>query len=200
MKLYNVSFNLDNIDNVIEPRIPESAAEDENKTFARVCLTDSVEHCMQAIASDNRDIRVGVQIIVRSVDTKDLCKKTLVKPETLFRHRLVPDALENNEYWYLGSIKFETALYTIMDFEAEYELAWSLIDINYCREVVHRYLPNIQVNRYKIPKHLYDVAMEECNRTKNWDAEDKIWDALAEVKCAQKIGIYNVKLKKEKTL
>ena len=43
MKLYNVSFNLDNIDNVIEPRIPESAAEDENKTFERVCLTDSVE-------------------------------------------------------------------------------------------------------------------------------------------------------------
>lgn len=200
MKLYNVSFNLNNISRVIEPSIPESAADDEDKTFRRVCLADSVEHCIQAIASDNRDVRVGAQIIVRSVDTENLYKKILVEPQTLFRNRLVPDALENNEYWYLGRIKFETALYTIMDFHTEYELAWSLIDINYCRKVVHRYLPNIQVNRYKIPKNLYNAAMMECNRTKNWDAEDKIWDALVKVKCAQKIGIYDIKLKKERTL
>lgn len=200
MKLYNVSFNLNNRSNIIEPSIPESTAAGEDRTFKRVCLADSVEHCIQAIASNNRDIRVGAQIIVRSVDIKNLYKKLLVDPQTLFNKKLVPDALENNEYWYLSRVKFETALYIIMDFQVEYELAWSLIDINYCREVVHRYLPNIQVNRYKISENLYNAAMDECGRTNNWDAEDKIWDALAEIKSAQKVSIYNIKLKKARTL
>ncbi len=200
MKLYNVSFNLNNPDRILSPTIPKTAADDENKTYRRVCLADSVEHCIQAIAVENKDIRAGAKIIVRTVDTKNLYKQFLVGPQTLFDKKLVPDALENNEYWYLQRIKFDLAVYTILDFDADFEIAWSLIKIDDCKKIVHKWLPNFTIGRYKIPKNLYIAAMKECERLQNWDAEDGIWDDLAELPWAQKTGIYNIKLRKERTL
>ena len=200
MKLYNVSFDVNNTDRVLKPRIPESAADVENKTIERVCLADSVAHCIQAIASDNREIKVGTKIIVRAVESSHLSSKWLVSPETLFSRGLVYDALENNEYWYLKPLAFNMALCTITDFDADFTLAWSLIKIEDCKRIVHKYLPNMQVNRYRVSKNLYEAAMRECNRTHNWDAEDEIWDALAELPYSQKIELSKLKLRKEKTL
>lgn len=198
MKLYNVSFNLNNTSNVLKPSVPDSAAPDEDKTCRRVCFTDSIEHCLQAIAVCNRDIRVGARIIVRTVEKKDMFLKYLVVPQTLFYKKLVPDAMENHEFWYLYPIKAETVEYEIEDFRAEVELAWSLIDVKKCREIVKKWLPDFQGERFKIAKNLYESAMKQCNEQKNWDAMDGIWDDLAELPWAQKRGIYDVKLKEIK--
>ena len=98
MKLYNVTFDLNNTNNVLTPAIPESAGNGENKEIKRVCLTDSVEHCFQAIASCNREIRKGAKFIIKEVDVEK--DELLITPDFLFNEGYVPDALENNEYWY----------------------------------------------------------------------------------------------------
>lgn len=194
MRLYNVTFNMQDKRRVLEPSVPESAGSGEDKTIKRICLADSVEHCMQAIAVGNRDIREGATFILREVDTKDLDKKLLIKPKELKEKGLVPDALENNEYWYLGKIKFNRVACKIVEFDAEIDLAWTCIPIKACRSVVKKYLPNFPVNRYKITKNLYESAMDYCNKHKLWNESDAIWDELAMVPWAQKRRINHVKM------
>ena len=193
MKLYNVTFNMKDKRSVIEPSVPESAGNGENKTIKRICLTDSIEHCMQAIAVCNREIREGATFILREVDTKYLDNKLLIKPKELKENGLVPDALENNEYWYIGKIMFNRKVCKIVKFSAEIDLAWTCIPIQSCKDIVKKYLPAFPVNRYKVSKNLYEAAMTYCNEHKLWNEEDAIWDDLAMVPWAQKRRIDYVK-------
>lgn len=194
MRLYNVTFNMKDKRRVIEPAIPDSAGNGEDKTVRRICLTDSVEHCMQAIAVCNRDIREGATFILREVDTKDLDKNLLIGPKELKERGFVPDALENNEYWYLGKVKFDRMACRIVEFDAEIDLAWTCIPIQSCKDIVKKYLPAFPVNRYKVSKNLYEAAMTYCNEHKLWNEEDAIWDDLAMVPWAQKRKINYIKM------
>lgn len=194
MKFYNVTFNIKDNRSMLEPTIPDSAGDGENKTIKRICLTDSIEHCMQAIAVENRNIKVGVVIVVRSIDIEKLDRKLLICPAELKQRGYVPDALENNEFWYLGNIQFEYQKYRIMGFDAEVDLAWTCIPIQNCKEVVKHYIPDFPVNRYKITYNLYKAAMEYCNQHKMYDIEDIIWEDLSIVPWAQKRSIKHVDL------
>ena len=194
MTLYNVTFNIKDKRNILEPSIPDSAGDGENKTIKRVCLTDSIAHCMQAIAVGNRDIRVGATLIIREVSLKNLDKKLLISPRELKERGLVPDALENNEFWYLGKVKFKCITCKIVDFDAEIDLAWTCIPIQSCREIIKKYIPKFPVYRYKITKNLYEAAMQYCNKHQLWDTEDNVWDELAMIPWAQKRSIEDLKL------
>ena len=194
MTLYNVTFNMRDRRRVLNPSIPESAGDGEDKTISRVCFTDSVANCIQAIAVCNRDIREGATFILREVDTDKLDKRLLIKPKELKERGLVPDALENNEYWYLGKVNVESMACKIVEFDAEIDLAWACIPIQSCRAIVKKYLPKFAVNKYKITKNLYDAAMKYCSENKLYYAEDGIWDDLAMVPWAQKRKINYVKL------
>lgn len=196
MTLYNVTFDMNDRRNMIKPAIPNSAGDGENKTIKRVCLTDSVEHCIQAIAVGNRDVRVGADLIVREVELKDLNEELLISPKELKEKGLVPDALENNEFWYLGDVKFRCITCRIVEFDASIDLAWTCIPIQNCIEIVKKYIPKFPVYRYKITKNLYESAMQYCNKHQLWDIGDNIWDDLAMVPWAQKRGINSVKLLK----
>lgn len=160
MTLYNVTFNIKDKRNILEPSIPDSAGDGENKTIKRVCLTDSIAHCMQAIAVGNRDIRVGATLIIREVNLKNLNKKLLISPRELKERGLVPDALENNEFWYLGKVKFKCITCKIVDFDAEIDLAWTCIPIQSCREIIKKYIPSFQF----IDIRLLRIYMrQQCN-------------------------------------
>lgn len=194
MTLYNVTFNIKDNRSILEPTIPDSAGDGENKTIKRVCLTDSVSHCMQAIAVGNRDIRVGASIIVRKVDTKYLDTSLLIKPKELKERGLVPDALENNEYWYLSAVNVKCGKYQIVNFDAEIDLAWTCININDCKEIIRKYLPLLNIERYRNTKNLYEYAMCYCNKYRLYDIQDIIWDELAMLPWAQKRSINKVQL------
>lgn len=196
MRLYNVSFDTNDKTVVLRPRIPESAGEGENKTIARICLADSIEHCMQAIAVGNRDIRVGAEFVVHMVDTSSLQVGSLITPERLVQRGLVPDALENNEYWYLSPVLSNRGVFRIENFDAEICLAWTCIEIEDCRRIVSKYLPDFHVNRYRNSRNLYEAAMAVCNEKHLWDIEDAIWDELAELPWAQKRELKHVVAKK----
>lgn len=194
MILYNVTFNENDTVSVYYPRIPLSASDGENKAIKRICLSDSIEHCIQAIAAENRPLCIGSCIIVREIDTDDLNNAKLLRPRELFEKGLVPDALENSEYWYLEPIQFKVYKCIVADFRAEYEIAWSCVSVARCREIITRRLPNFDTSTYKNPKAMYDAAMLECEHMSNYNAEDDIWDDLVSDPIAQKRGIYDLKL------
>lgn len=50
MHFYNITFDIEDDNKMLYPYIPGTAGDNEDKTTPRVCLCDSVAHCMQAIA------------------------------------------------------------------------------------------------------------------------------------------------------
>lgn len=198
MIFYNVTFNLNDTRDVLHPCIPESAAKDENKTIPRVCMTDSVEHCMQAIAVGNRDVQSGSKFILRKINIKS--DDGLINPRFLKETSYVYDAMENNEYWYLHPVKTENYLCEIISFDYEFDLAWSCISRKQCLDAVAKYMNIKRFTRYKTSKGIYKAFCNYCTEHKLWDWEDGIWDDLAMLPWAQKTRIYNLKYKVIKQL
>jgi hypothetical protein len=195
MKLYNVTFDSKDRRKIIAPSIPNATCDGENKTIKRVCLADSIEHCMQAV-SNTRNMRNGAIVFVREVDTKDLDSKKLIKPKVLRERGLVPDALVNNEYWYLDKVEFRCAECEIIKFDVEAAFAWSCIDIKDLQEIVKKVLPKFPAGRYTIAEHLFEAALHYADSLKLYDTEDYIYDNLADLPLAQCLKINSVKLKK----
>lgn len=192
MFLYNVSFWLDNTDKVLVPRVPDSVSDKEDKTTKRVCLSTTVAGCMQAIAVGNRNISVGEKFILRefSIPEND---KLLISSEYLYKTGRVPDALENNEYWYLGELSCEPWICQIISMENEFELAWTCISPKDCLGVIEKYIPNIQEEVVGIQnlssKEMYNKFSEYVTKTKLYDAFDNVWDDLAEIEYAQAVKL-----------
>lgn len=191
MKLYNVSFNLNNTNNALIPTIPESVAVDEDKCTKRICLCDTVEHCMQAIAVGNRSIEAGRQFILRVTDIPKTSKR-LIKPSVLKQYNKVPDALENNEYWYLDKIAFKVYRCIIKSFDYDRDIAWTCLTTEQVRQTVYSICNKIKLERYKTPKSVYNAIMNYVHKHDLYDLEDDIWDAIVELPWAQKTNIYNM--------
>ena len=194
MKLYNITFNLKDTRKILESAIPDSAGTVENKTIKRVCLTDSIEHCMQAIAVGNRYIANGAKFIVREVNIPKNAN-ALIHPNQLYKNNLVPDALENNEFWYLHSIKCKTYLCEIIHFDFEHDLAFSCIQANDARLIINKYVPELKLGRYKNSKNMYDAFCNYVNKHCLWNEFDSVWDDLAELPWAQTTKITGLQYK-----
>lgn len=193
MKLYNVTFHLKDNRTVLNPAIPETAGDTENKTIKRICLTDSIVHCVQALAHCNRNVAVGVTFLVREVqiNKKD---KALITPNELKKRGYVPDALENNEYWYTKPLEFNTYLCKIDSFDYEYELAWTCIEKEQCLKIVEKYTNGqITFKHCETAKEIYEIFLHWCNKNEMWDEYDAAWEELAQLPWAQKTGLYNFK-------
>ena len=209
MKFYNISFNLKNTNNVLVPAIPDSAGTDENKTIKRVCITDSIEHCMQAVASANREMCKGAKFIVREVDIP-LNREKLVHPRFLKEQRYVPDALENNEYWYLEQLRCNMYLCEIDSFDYEFTISWSCITREQILNVIKKYTKTKRFEKYKTSQGVYNAFCRYINEktqfaiegTRNvyYNMYDEVWDDLVELPWAQKTKIYNLRYKVLKQL
>lgn len=193
MKLYNVTFDLKNTNNILTPAIPESAGNGENKEIKRVCLTDSIEHCFQAIASCNREVRKGAKFIIKEVDVEE--DELLITPDFLFKEGYVPDALENNEYWYLDTLKANVSIAEIEFFEYEFTLAFSCIPKEKCLETISRYTSIENFKNYKTSKEMYESFVSWADSEKKYNLSDEIFEDLAMIPWAQKTKIYNLKYK-----
>lgn len=193
MKLYNVSFNLNDLSKELIPRVPESVADGEDKVTPRVCLTDSVEHCMQAIAVGNRDIKVGAKFLLRVVDI-NTSRKKLVSPSTLKSSGKVYDALENNEYWYKDRIACELYLCEIKSFDYSYELAWTCIKAKDCKDIIKRYIKNFDFKGCTSSRDCFRKFADFVDKYSLYDIYDNVWDDLAELPWAQKVEISKLEL------
>lgn len=193
MKLYNVTFDLNNTNNILNPSIPESAGTGENKEIKRICLTDSVEHCFQAIASCNREVRKGAKFILKEVDVKE--DDLLITPDFLYKENYVPDALENNEHWYLNTLYSDVFICEIEFFEYDFVLAYSCIPKEKCLEIISKYTSIEDLKDCKDSKEIHEKFNHWANSQKEYDMMDAVFEDLAMLPWAQKTKIYNLKYK-----
>lgn len=190
MKLYNVTFYLEDKRSVLEPTIPETAGDTENKTIERICLTDSIVYCIQALAHCNRNVRRGERFLVREVEI-DRNDKYLITPEELKQKGYVPDALENNEYWYTKPLEFDLYLCEVGTFDYEYELAWTCIDRAQCVDILSKYAPTELFNQCESSEEVYQIFSRWCNERDMWNQNDEAWEELSMLPWAQKTKLYN---------
>lgn len=110
MVVYRISNNIHQpLKRVFKPMIPESAASDEDTITPRVCLSLSIEGCIQAVPY-SQYIGEGSQIIIYSakIDDND---PNLMWPEEVQDY--VPDAIANSECWYLRPLHMTGVLQRI---------------------------------------------------------------------------------------
>lgn len=193
MRLYNVTFDLSNTNNILTPTVPESAGDGENKEIKRICLTDSIEHCFQAIASCNREVRKGAKFVIKEVDVEE--NDRLITPDFLFNEDYVPDALENNEYWYLDTLKANVLIGEIEFFEYDFVLAYSCIPKEKCLEIISKYTSIEDLKDCRDSKEIHEKFNHWANTQKEYDMMDNVFEDLAMLPWAQKTKIYNLKYK-----
>ena len=193
MKLYNITYNLEDICTTLTPKIPYSAGDGEDKSIPRVCLADSLEHCLQALGSAHRNLTKGTHILIREVEVAEN-DKCLVNPLVLKQDNKVADALENNEYWYLKPIKCNVRKAEIVNAETEFTLAWTCIPISKCKEIISKY-SNFNVKGYKESYNLYEAFMDWANENKKWNEMDFVWEELLEIPWVQKTTIEKLEIR-----
>lgn len=202
MYLYHISYCKDELNKVFVPRVPDIDPRcGENLTIPRICLANSVAHCIQAIQFTPINDSI---ITLYKVDTKYLDKRYLVTPEQLTSKCLVIDALENREYWYTKPLKLTGKYFQVKGMNLEFELAWKTIKREDIIPLVKKHLikNTLHLDQQEIKKILshktsygvYQSFMRELNKRQLWDQEDEFYDSVAELQWAQIKKISNVQL------
>lgn len=76
MILYHVATNVFTTGQcTIYPRIPKSAAPDEDKKLPRICLSDSIEHCLEALLTK---VRPSTRMLPSAYTRRRLQRGTLI--------------------------------------------------------------------------------------------------------------------------
>lgn len=194
--LYNVTFDLADMSTHLVPYIPYSAADDEDRKTKRVCFADSIEHCISAIGSCNRNLYTGCMIVVRSVDENSLDQSRIISSQELYDTHKVPDALENNECWYLDEVDVTREIYTICNFIFEYDIAFTCIKREDLADLIYKYNPDSPMKIKESIEYAYNRTVGELQKKERYDDSDAFEDKVAGLPWAQRIKISNLKMKK----
>jgi len=97
----------------LEPRIPLTPMEGENKTIPRICFSSELEGCFKSIPEDiessilskvyNGKFKTLYLYTVKDLET--LNSEDIVTTDQLDLKKLVPDAKKTNEIWILKPIE-----------------------------------------------------------------------------------------------
>lgn len=191
MILYNVTFDLTDTRTELKPYIPKTTGPGEDNHIPRVCLTNSVEHCFQAMSSAHYSPERGSEFLLRTIQVPWSNPK-LIKPEALKEKGLVPDALENHEYWLLQPMEFEVKHCRIIDFRREYELAWSCITSRQCFDIIRGYRKIRHGNILKSSEEIYLEFNKWAEAQEKWDMMDQVYEELADLPWAQITRFYDL--------
>lgn len=194
MKFYHVSTHKGaTIEQELIPRIPNNTLDDENKDIPRICLSTSIEGCFIALQyiTDKPFILYELDI-----DEND---KALLSSKYLYDNNLVMDALESNEYWYLKPIKAIGKAYTIINYDLDFDFAWSCIKLEDVVNIVSRIIKDKEIltNLLETNKTSYDLyeSTQQFLSKKQFDNEsDELFDSIADLKYATKKTYKNIKL------
>lgn len=192
MRLYNVTFNMMDDSNLLIPYIPFSAGPDEDRITKRICLADSIEHCFQALCLQEQDFYEGREFLLREIEV-DIEDENLVFPEELWGSKRVPDAVENQEYWYLKPVKCKVSKRMILDvMQRDYEMAWSCIHVNDLKEIAN--ILALKNKEYNLcfntvvdeqmsygSQVLFDALMAECYKKHAELIISDLWDMVLDL-------------------
>lgn len=123
IKLYHVTVDYTHEPDykIFQSRIPKSAPEREEicstdftqKPYQRICFSDSIEGCINAIKDGVYYIRDDNIIKVYEIEVP--VDEKLKFPNDLHENYNVKDADFTNEYWYMGNLFLKGRLYEVTD-------------------------------------------------------------------------------------
>ncbi|WP_088362989.1 hypothetical protein [Bacillus cereus] len=98
---YHITTDLEHT-GYFEPRIPENAFDFESKTFNRICVSDSIEGCFNAVPCLDEFSADGIgyfKVFEIVPEELGLTDNDIVGPEYLYKNENMHDALITNEHW-----------------------------------------------------------------------------------------------------
>lgn len=198
VKLYHISEDVSYLDRIFTPRVPICCAKDEDNSTPRICFSTSIENCMRATSVSTYCRGVPLVVFEMYVDEDD---PNLIYPDELFYGQLVPDALENEEYWYTKSVELHGTLYEVIENRHEISFAWKCIKkkdiISYLQSLSHidKYFETLSKSSLSNVHEYYERAMEFMDEKKYYEQTDNLWDYVAELPWAQSYKITDLRLK-----
>lgn len=131
IKLYHVTVDYNNEPDykIFQPRIPKSAPKMEGICFTdftqqhyqRVCFSDSIEGCINAIKDGIYYIRDDNIIKVYEIEVP--MDEKLKFPNDLYENYNVDDADFTHEHWYMGNLFLKGRLYEVTDWLEDFYYA-----------------------------------------------------------------------------
>lgn len=168
----------------------------ENDTIPRICFSDSIKGCLQAI----QYYHIGDVITVYEHDF-DENDNALITPKKLKTAGLVGDALTNREYWYTKSIVLEPCQYLLEDYDISFDIAFESLNVNDIKSLIVKYINkyNLSIDKSCLsltePEVIYQSFMKWMSAKRLDDEQDAFYDEIAELPWAQVKRIQSIKLK-----
>lgn len=176
MRLYHVTDKIHMpASMVFRPRVPESAADIEDRTTPRICLSTDIEHCIYAISTADI-LKTGKLIRVYTYDMSPAEYSDFLAPYYLWKSGKVFDAMYNYEVWCLKEITMDSAVYRIDDFECELAVNWYAVDTETLRSLITDNF-GITVNGNDA-NTMYNKAASILERAKRYDDSDDLWEMI----------------------
>lgn len=119
MKLYHISY--DKVLNFVL-RVPKNRLPEEDSTTPRICLSTSIEKCVNAKPNQAQALYLAkkqsfrMAMYVYEFHTDEIAEDKLIGPKQLKEKYHVLDAINNNEYWLLDcNVPYQEMRYEVID-------------------------------------------------------------------------------------
>lgn len=132
IKLYHISYDLSEpLEKTFIPKIPGNPEFGEDESICRICLSDSIEGCINAAEDKLWDKQKNnITTIIVWEKQFDLSDEKLKSWEYLYENNLVSDAALTHEYWYLDQLNMKGSFYEILNVSEAYLNRTNLYVIN----------------------------------------------------------------------
>lgn len=132
MKFYHVSIDVFEDIKLFTPRIPSSTMPREDVNINRICVSTSIEDCLNGIqyfsilreslflsSEDNYSFIDNTNRVVKVYEF-EYSKNNIKTPEDI--NHLVPDSIQTNEYWILENLEpIDSHIINITDIKTEFD-------------------------------------------------------------------------------
>ncbi len=190
MTLFNVWFNTADMSTMLKPSVPKSAGSMEDCVTPRVCLSDSVEGCFQAVSKDDKDFVRGTRFILHTVCVSAFDTK-LIHPMELTLSGKVPDAEHNHEYWYTKPISCKTHLCELVSYDYEHVVIWEALKKRDVSDIAFGYA-GIDLSMCQSSEDIWNRVSKYLEGYGMYDLSDKFYEDICALPFATGFTFKNV--------
>lgn len=187
MKLFHISLDTENLEKKFIPCIPECTGYGEDKEIPRICFAPSIEQCIQATHPADYPVGQRFAVFELTVDDDD---PYLIYPNELYDKGLVPDALENEEYWLTRPVYLTANILEIEKISSERIFAWTCISFEDVASIIKSISKDFMyeeiIRTSQSPEECYVRTMNYADNIKDYKMIDECYDEIASLHWATK--------------
>ena len=188
MKLYHISLygEEDSLIKKFNPRIPDCACASENKTIPRVCFSETVGGCFDAVPITTRNElnAAGEKFVLYELETSDYPDDFFILNKEIVSRKLVPDANTTKECWLIKPISLKGTVCEITNIERDLIFDFSSVeasDVVLTAEQINKKLYDLfepfEIDQLKTlnPEDAYNEIIDRADANKVWDIVDDLF-------------------------